>query len=215
LAESDGPQRSSREDGRTPIPDPTVLTTKALEQAIASLKELFFARLELMDRAVRELYDAKFKGIEDRLMERDLKFETQFQERDVRQTQANATSKIQVETALSAAKELQAQQEACNALAIGKSEVSVEKRMEQITGLINTFHGTLTDKIDANNSTLSEKIEANKDQLNRLVALGMGRKEEHVEQQSMSRDVWGVVAVVVAIAAVAVAIIVPLILRGA
>ena len=117
-----------------PVPDPSLLTTQQLREAVSNLKELVFARLDAMDAAtdlrldafnrlpaetatrvdnLREVQEEKFRGIAQ-----------QFNERDVRTGQASSAADDALKAALQAAKELVGAQGEASAAAAVKSETS-------------------------------------------------------------------------------------------
>lgn len=142
-----------------PVPDPTLLTTAALTREISSLREL----LETQVQALKSEHDARFAGMDKaiELIQRaadkvpnevDLKvgnlqalhderfrgIATQFIERDSRTEQTARDSKLAIDAALQAAKE-----------AVGKTEASFSKSIDQLGALIGANTKGLEDKIDA------------------------------------------------------------------
>lgn len=175
--------------GSTPVPDPTVLTTAALTREIAALKEIVFTRLDGMDRAIivfnenitrvptevdkqvahlKALHDEKFKSIQ-----------VQFLERDVRAEQSSKDSKVAVDAALQAAKE-----------AVGKSEVSTVKQIDQMKEMISE-----------GNKSLDGKVTDVKERLTRLEGKSEGRVVADTGHQMTSSFVVSVMSVLIALAA--------------
>lgn len=136
-----------RNGSRRPVPDPTVLTTQQLIREIAAVREIIEARLvgidgqlerleehlddqQCLTRAevahLQKLHDEKFKSIS-----------VQFAERDTRTEQTSKDNKVAIDAALQAQKE-----------AVGKSEVSFTKQIDQLEGGIKTLKEGLDDKID-------------------------------------------------------------------
>jgi len=173
--------------GAVPSPDPTVLTTSALQREIFGLRELLEgklerltkeqelvrmiieARLDGMDKAIKLLQDISDKfpaRIDEKIMAlkafHDMRFDaiiqtfsekfesiqTQFKERDVRSEQGSKDSKVAIDAALQAAKELVGKQNESSALAIDKSEKSTTKQIDQLGILITTGNKATDDKID-------------------------------------------------------------------
>jgi hypothetical protein len=140
-----------------PIPDPTLLTTQQLRRELLSLREIIEARIEGMNRAIelagqrtermpgellvyvdrlKDLHEEKFRSVQ-----------LQFSERDIRTEQTSRDSKVAVDAALQAAKEAVSEQNKSSALAIGKSEASTTKQIDQQSTLIQTTTQGLNDKI--------------------------------------------------------------------
>lgn len=131
-----------------PDPDPTLLTTQQLLREMANLKELVFSRLQEMDKAVQLLQANADKsptiavvaqqlhGLQQLHQEKFDGIEKQFKERDTRTEETAALNQKAIDAALQAAKELVAQQNASNALAIGKNETTTIKQLDGINTLI-------------------------------------------------------------------------------
>lgn len=170
-----------------PIPDPTILTTQALEKSVSTLKELILTRLEEIDKAtqilarradkvpsdvdiavnnLRALHAEKFAGIEK-----------QFQERDVRTEQLAAAGQLAIKDALQAAKELVNSQNTSNEKAIGKNEGNTTK---------------LLDNLDV-------KIIDLRDRLTAIENKGVGQTTERTAQQTDNSFMVAASAVIVAI----------------
>jgi hypothetical protein len=155
--------------GSTPVPDPTVLTTAALAQAIAALreilearmegqKEVFETRLNGMDRAIALVQDSadrlplhmetKVRNLERLHEEKFASVQTQFRERDTRAEQTQKDSKVAVDAALQAAKEAVGEQNKSSSLAISKSEAATTKQIDQLVVLITSSNKALDEKIN-------------------------------------------------------------------
>ncbi len=210
--------------GRTPVPDPTLLTTAALTREIASLKEVIFTRLDAMDKAVslftesitrvptdtdkqiqhlKEFVLERMEGIVNQGVsgaalqnERFAAVQRQFGERDIRTGNAAQESKSAVEYALQAAKEAVAEQNRSSGLAISKSEASTAKQIEQLTDAMREgFKG------------VDGKIDDAKERLTRLEGRGEGGKIVHDAGRAT-------IAVIISAAALVLAVILAMWKRG-
>ncbi len=162
---------------RVPSPDPTVLTTQGLLQAIAALREILEARMDgqqalaeqrvvSVDTAVKllqglvaqqpALVDAKLENLRILHEEKFKSIQTQFLERDVRAEGSAKDQKVAVDAALQAAKEAVGEQNKSSALAINKSETATNKQIEQMGLLITTATKGIDDKI----SDLKDRLTA-------------------------------------------------------
>ena len=138
---------------RTPVPDPTALTTAQLLRELGSLREIFETRLAGMDKAasvlaetvnrtptaiqtavtgIRDVYDERFVSVMRLIEEHDKGVSHRFAERDVRMEQTAAARESALSAALQAAKEAVAEQVAVAARATDKSEAAFRT---EITGL--------------------------------------------------------------------------------
>jgi prefoldin subunit 5 len=136
-----------------PVPDPTVLTTDAVNRATAVSREytdgmmaVVAERLRGIDTATRLLNETVNRyrrteravgNLSSLMDERFQSVQTQFQERDTRQGRESRDNKIAVDAAFAAQKEIAAKQDESNARALEKSEKSTEKIID-----------TLSEKID-------------------------------------------------------------------
>jgi hypothetical protein len=139
----------------TPIPDPTVLTTAALQREVAALEKLLDQRINAIEQAVKVAHenlvrvptdvDKAIAHLRELLLEKFAttgeKFnsiQTQFLERDVRVEQTAKDSKVAVDAALQAAKEAVGEQNKSSGLSIAKSEAATTKQIEQQAVLMAT-----------------------------------------------------------------------------
>jgi len=214
---------SAQGGDRLPIPDPTSLTSQALREAIAALKDVVYTRLEGMDKAlalvqeqakqlpveldnrtnaVRNVLLERFKGIE-------LQFEgiqLQFKERDTRVEQTARDSKTAVDAALQAAKEAVEKQNAASAQAAQKSETAFTKQIDQLTELFRTGTKSLEDKITVSNKVGDDKLSAINDRITRIESAAQGFRASSKDSAdntmliiAMVGGLVGIVGVIVAI----------------
>jgi chromosome segregation ATPase len=135
-----------------PIPDPTVLTTQALYREVAALKELIEQRIaalkdstEAADEAIRhQIHEA----IEARnVLDREVQLRTDLQFRLVEQQriEQKGDTKNAVDAALTAQKE-----------AIGKTETSTNKALEELGTRLDTAIENLRRAIDDTKERIQE-----------------------------------------------------------
>jgi len=158
----------SRGGGSVPVPDPTALTTEALQREVAiinerilsqvsALQELLGARLEAMDIATNLRLEAlhqipsrineEIQHLADLHVEKFAGIHQQFNERDIRTEQQARASKEALDAALLAAKELVGATNLANAAAAAKAEDNFTKQIDQIGTLITTLEKSLNDRI--------------------------------------------------------------------
>jgi hypothetical protein len=179
------------ETTRTPIPDPTLLTTQQLYREIASLQSVLETRLlavadkmNSMEGVLTSKLDERINHLQGLHEEKFQSIQVQFQERDVRTEQTSRDSKVAVDAALQAAKEAVGEQNKSSSLAISKSEAATNKQIDQLGLMITTTTAGLNDKIE----DLKER---------------MGRAEGHGGgMQSMWGYGFAVLMLIVAICAV-------------
>jgi len=147
---------------RTPVPDPTLLTTEALVREVGHLRELLTARLDgLEDRldSYQEAHAEKHRSrasevekevqhLTELVAERFAGIQAQLLERESRYEESNRSSKEAVSTALAAQKEAAAKAEVATKeqLASLKSETgtvvtSLEGRITNVKELLTTARG--------------------------------------------------------------------------
>jgi hypothetical protein len=105
-----------------PVPDPTTLTTNAVNQAVEQSRRELAAAVEILNSKItclQEVSDERFKALEQR-----------FHDRDARAQEQDLANKEAIAAALSAQKELAAQQDNTNQNAIDKNEKLTEKGFE-------------------------------------------------------------------------------------
>ena len=227
---SDRSGETRRDTDVRPNPDPTRLTIEHLNREIASLRvdlersqialrEIIETRLEGSDRAIellqagadkfpawvdekilalREVHEQRFIALSDTVNERFLSIQTQFTERDVRTAQAAGAVKIAVDAALQAQKEAATETNKSSAAAITKSETATTKQIDQLGDLIRTMSKGFDDKIGDV-----------KDRLTRLEGKGEGVDKTQTTHLTSSGNLYAVLGVLVAVAALLYAVLKP------
>lgn len=195
-------------DDVRPIPDPTALTTEAVERATSVSKEYTEGRLAVLrerldgiDRATALLSatvnrvptetQREVGHLHSLMDERFGSVQTQFGERDTRQERESRDNKIAVDAAFAAQKEIAAKQDESNARALEKSEKSTEKVIDG----------------------LGEKVDDLKDRLNsldaRIVAIESGKlasRETTADSHAGDQRVVAILSVVIAALVLAIGI---------
>jgi DNA repair exonuclease SbcCD ATPase subunit len=104
--------------GRTPIPDPTFLTTQNLLREVTGLREYLESRIESM---------------EDVQNEKHIQAEQQFALVERQRVEQKKDTKDAVDAALTAQKEAVREQTAASERAIAKSEAATSKQLDQLS----------------------------------------------------------------------------------
>jgi hypothetical protein len=118
-------------DDHRPVPDPTELTTQAVNQAREYTKEKFDALRELLEQSIKlnaELCESKFKEIEE-----------QFGQVEELRKEQKQDMKDAVDAALTSQKD-----------AVDKSERNTEKQISQLESNVDTIGGALRQSINDN-----------------------------------------------------------------
>lgn len=189
------PGKLRTEGGSTPVPDPTLLTTAALNAGLSGLREIleartdgqkavFEARFNGMDRAITLLQDIANQlpaGIETKVgnlrslhEEKFSSIQTQFKERDVRSERESKDNKVAVDAALQAAKE-----------AVGKHELTMIKQIDQINATIV-----------ASTKALDDKINDVKERMTRVESEDKGHQTAVTTQQTSNMNLVSVIGLV-------------------
>jgi hypothetical protein len=124
-----------------------------VDKQVGTLKELVFARLDCYEEAVTLLREEKRPNepllhLRELVEEKFASIAIQFKERDTRTESSAKDSKVAVDAALQAAKEAVSEQNKSSALAIGKSEASTSKQIDQIAAMSASTNSATNDKID-------------------------------------------------------------------
>jgi hypothetical protein len=126
--------------GSTPIPDPTLLTTEALQREIAGLKEFLLAKLSAEIDATRlrfETVDVKFDGVKNR-----------FTENDEHTKSLKTADTTALNAALAAQEKAASEQNNRVQIALDKSDVATSKRFDEQRTLLETVQLGLNDKFN-------------------------------------------------------------------
>jgi septum formation inhibitor MinC len=151
--------------GGPPDVDPTRLTTDVINQAkedlrreLATLKDIVDLRVESLDRGLMVRHDSQDHDIavlKELLTEKFEEVEMRFHERDVRFDQAGVANKEALAAALSAAKELNAQQAMGSAQAAAKSEGAFTKQFDALSATLASQDKAQTERL----TELKERID--------------------------------------------------------
>lgn len=209
---------------RLPVPDPTRLTSQALDKAISALKDVIYTRLEGMDKALellqagaernkkdlderililRTLFDERFKGVNIQLEGIQL----QFKERDTRVEQTARDSKTAVDAALQAAKEAVEKQNAASSQAATKSELAFTKSIDQLAELFRTFAKSLEDKIVNANKVSDDKLSVINDRITRMESLSLGARAAQGDSATSTLLIVAVIGGIVGVGGLVMAIV--------
>lgn len=170
VASTSQPQMSG---GSTPVPDPTILSTEALQREIKQLREL----LESQIRAQKDICDEKFLSVGDKLA---------LGERQ-RVEQKSDTEKA-IQAALTAQKEAVAAQAASFAESVAKSETATARQLEQM----QTTFKTEISNIATNQSDL-------KDRVGKIEFVKIGVHEQRTEGRSSVAGVYAAVGIAITV----------------
>ncbi len=163
---------------RVPIPDPTVLTTVQLRQAIEALKDLSEAKIEAVEKLLNARIDHNFAMDEKRHRE-TREWLQQMKDNRLERQSANDTA---LHAAFAAQKELVNQQRECNEEAQDKLEQSLNKQLESIQREAKQTHLSLDEKINTLKSDMDKRS---------------GRQEEHTDSKGTMQWVVGLIVAVI------------------
>jgi hypothetical protein len=152
-----------------------------IDRQVLALRELIMSQVE----GVRGVSDEKFQALDARLVERD-----------AQAAQAARETRISTDAALAAAKEAVAEQNAANAQAIAKSELSTQKQIDAMSLLM-----------DNSNKSIEDKIADLKTRLDRGEGRSTGSTETRTEKRLDTGTVLQTVAVLATIAGLVIVIV--------
>ena len=115
---TDDPGTGRQGNNRTPVPDPTLLTTQQLIREITSL---------------REVIDLRIESVLDTMEEKFHKADQEFELVERQRVEQKKDTKDAVDAALTAQKEAVREQTAASERAIAKSEAATSKQLDQLS----------------------------------------------------------------------------------
>lgn len=134
-----------------PVPDPTELTTSALNREITSVRELVFGEI----RHRSDLTNEQFRSIERAFDVRIEGIAQQFESVELRTAEQKADTRMALDAALASAKDAVRLQTEASELAQAKSEAAFTKqidaillRIEQVTILMDGKIGDVKERLD-------------------------------------------------------------------
>lgn len=187
--------------GNRPVPDPTVLTTEALQRGLQSERDHTDAlgrRLEAAIAAVRSLFETQDSAAAQLAVERVRSMEEHFRLVETQRVEQKVDTKSAVDAALIAQKEAYREQTTASERAVAKSDAATTKQIEQLT---LTFRAGL--------DGLTTLLGDTKDRVGVIEATRQGGIEQHSQQQSgigATVSVLGLVVAVVSVAALVISV---------
>lgn len=189
--------------GSTPVPDPTVLTTEALQREILALRQLLELRVtalrEMLQQSVDDLHRLMASELEVQSVRCEQQFEKvglQLQLVEQQRIEQKADTKAAVDAALTAQKEAVSEQTTASERSIAKSETATTKSIEQLGATFNTANDGMRRDIDG----LKERIVV-------AESLKVGGREAVVTRQQGALSANAIVGTVIGAAGVIAAII--------
>ena len=187
--------------GNRPVPDPTVLTTEALQRGLQSERDHTDAlarRLEASIVALQALGAAQDSGAAHVAAERFRSIEEHFRLVETQRVEQKVDTKSAVDAALIAQKEAYREQTTASERAVAKSDAATVKQIEQLT---LTFRAGL--------DGLTTLLGDTKDRVGVIEATRQGGLDQHSQQQSgigATVSVLGLVVAVVSVAALVISV---------
>jgi len=216
-----------RSSDRTPVPDPTVLTTAALYREVATLQELIEQKIRSVENTalmraehfqdqiklllaereeefrnlrsvLEERIEAEHALTEEKLLGADLQFELVERGR----IEQKKDTKDAVDAALTAQKEAVREQTTASALAIGKSEAATTKALEQLSQTVAVQVDGLRRQIDESKERVGDIERSLRVELAAIatqVSAGANRSAGAKEDRTGLYAALGAVAVLISI----------------
>jgi len=177
-----------RDGGSRPVPDPTQLTTEALQREIKALKELIETRLV----SAAQLTEQKFRTHDEKFE----KVEQEFELVERQRVEQKLDTKSAVDAALIAQKEAVKEQTTASATAIAKSEAGTSEQLKQLGVIQNTAIAGVTTILN----DLKERVV-------KIEALKLGSREATEDRQASTGLIAAVVGAIVGVGGVLAAVI--------
>ena len=147
-----------------PTPDPTVLTTEALQREVEAVKDLINITGDRFHTEIVQARDAH----EESVRQRFIAVEREFELTERYRVEQKKDTKDAVDAALAAAKEAVREQTLASEKSILKSETATSEQLRQLTVTFTTAIAGVNDKFDDL-----------KDRVNRIEGLKQGGKEAY------------------------------------
>lgn len=211
--------------GWVPVPDPTTLTTEAVEKAttqyrreLDQLRELIEARLDSMDRAAEahlkdmgqlrrqieekiihlgELCEEKFTGIDRRFDDRDARAAAHQENGEKALVAALESARLLNDLQNKATRELSEQKDHANADAINKAQAAANEQIKALDTVTATDRQALRDLIDDTRTRLTT-----------MESLTRGISENKTERRLDAGQTIAVIGAVLVFISVAVTVII-------
>ena len=212
-------------NGDRPNPDPTVLTTQALDRESGHLRELVSQRLNAVDRQ-RETFVAshgqemdllnrerseQFLALRELLMQRidalDTLVDTRFNLLELQRSEQKSDTKAAVDAALSAAKEAVKEQTTASALSIAKSETATTKQLEQQQATTTTAVEALRRADDELKERIQDVDRNARDAIAGVAAIANGSDQRRLGGREDRTSLYATLGIIVSMLLVAVAIL--------
>ena len=171
-----------------PVPDPTVLTTEALQREIAALKEFLVSKID-----AAEAHNAiRFAGID-----------REFVAIEAWRKEQKLDTKTAVDAALQAAEKAVREQTVASEKAITKSETSATEQSKQ-------QYATFTASLNGVSNTLADV----KERVGKIEATRLGVIEQRIDTRQGNSAVVAVIGAVVGVSGLIIVIVTLLITNG-
>jgi hypothetical protein len=162
--------------GSRPVPDPTELTDRAIARLEKSITQYIDGQLAIRDerltaidmattlrlQTIDSIPDLIEKNVSHLELLHDEKFRSvdqRFTERDIRAEREARDNKVAVDAAFAAQKEAATKQDEANQKAIDKSELATAEKINKLEQLVTVKTDALSDKIDDVKETANGSVE--------------------------------------------------------
>lgn len=181
-----GSQKRRADDSTVvvPTPDPTSLTTAALDREISHLREFFISSLDKLDEKLNtsivhrgELLDVRFASVEQR-----------FDIAEKARVEQKADTKGEVAAALTAQKEAVKEQTIASEKSISKSEAATAEAIRQ-----------LSERFGAAIESVSRSVNDVKDRVITIESLKTGAKDNTSALYAGLAAVFGFIAIIISV----------------
>jgi hypothetical protein len=210
---TDGYPEQPSNGGSRPVPDPTVLTDAAIAKAVVLLTQYIDGKVSKIEtrldgsdlatdlrlRTIDNVPDLIGKDVSHLELLHDEKFRSvdqRFVERDIRAEREARDNKVAVDAAFAAQKEAASKTDDSNQKAIDKSEAATAEKITKLNELFSTTIDGLGDKIDDV-----------KDRINRIESAASGRIEQRTEHTQDRSATYATIGLIITSIIAAIAII--------
>jgi hypothetical protein len=175
-------------------------------------RETLPRRLDEAMQCHKDVTVERFQRVEERfnvMLEKFAAMNISFRERDIRADQSSVSTKVAIDAALQAQKEMVASQNTNIAQALARIEATAQKQIEQLVTLLQTTTGGTNDKVD----DLKQRLTLIEGRTAGITAAGTNQLATQQVSQGASGNVLAMIAIGLTLVGMVITIVVTILLN--